>query len=131
MLSELKRLHADLETFLDELERLTAESIVRPHEIANARLKLTRASRRRNKFLDTIIYPALMESSTASDARVQRLRDADKERLLISTNHISKWTLGEIVEHWSDYRAASFQLRAAMRDRIREEQAVLYPLLRE
>jgi hypothetical protein len=129
MLSELKKLHVELLTFLDDLERLTGEATVRPDEIAAARLKLTRASRRRSSFLETTVYPALISGSAGGD--IQRLRDTGQDQRSRSTQHIAKWTLAEIVEHWVEYRAASRTLRAAMRDRIREEQAVLYPLMEE
>lgn len=132
MLSELKRLHADLLAHLDELERLTSEPVMRPEEVAAARLKLTRASRRRSMFLDSAVYPALIGNDAATDAeRVRQLRSDDKRRFVTSASHIAKWTLQEIAAHWSEYCSASRSLRAAMRDRIREEQAVLYPLLRD
>ncbi|MBO9574448.1 MAG: hypothetical protein J7494_01805 [Sphingobium sp.] len=131
MLSELEKLHADISILIEELERVTSEPTMRTDALAAARLNLTRVSRQRSRFLETVVYPALLRDCAPSDAgRVQALRDSGREGLVISAGHIAKWTLKEISERWSDYCAASRALRGAMRDRIREEKAVLYPLLR-
>lgn len=132
MLSELKTLHADLLTQIDELERLTRDPVPSPNDVATARLKLTKASRRRTNFLDGVVYPALLSDGAIPGAeRVRQLRDDDRSRLTRSSNHIAKWTLSEILADWTGYREASLVLRAAMRNRIREEQVVLYPLLQD
>lgn len=130
MLGELKDLHADLLAAIDELERLTSEPTPHLGALAATRLKLTRASRRRNAFLEASVYPALARNR-AAEAPVRQLRDEDRNRLVASANHIAKWSPAEIGARWADYCAASHSLRTAMRSRVREEQALLYPLLRD
>ena len=130
MLTQLQTYHAELLALIDALEGLTARPAPVLAEVAAVRMKLTRASRRRTMFLETTIYPLLLQRSAASDrAQVSQLREAAKDRIAASTDHIGRWTLAALEDRWADYCAASRVMRAAMRDRIREEQTVLYPLL--
>lgn len=130
MLNKLKTHHANVLALIDALEALTAEPAPVLAEVAAVRMKLTRASRLRTAFLDEDIYPALLQGCAASELMpVRALRESGNDRRAASTEHIRQWTLAALEDHWTDYCAASRAMRASMRTRIREEQAVLYPLL--
>jgi hypothetical protein len=130
MLNELRSLHADVLRLLDELEALTKAPEPPVEALTATRSSLTRASRRRSNYLETIVYPALLRSANpAAQARVKALRDAGREGLLASVQHIGTWSLREVLDRWRDYCAASATMRARMKARISEEQGILYPLL--
>lgn len=130
MLTELKTLHGQIEICIAELEALTVPLVPALNEVAAARLKLTRVSRHRTTLLEGKIYPLLLDGACAADkASVEALRDTGKRGLLNSIGHIGRWTLPEIADNWTGYCAASRAMRAAMRKRIEEERAVVYPLL--
>ncbi|MEP9359928.1 hypothetical protein [Sphingomonas sp. KR3-1] len=129
VLSELQRLHGQILANLDELEALTALGEPPMHRLSAVRLALTRASRARTMLLDRL-YPTLIAGAGAADRAVlERLRGEAKDNLVTSVNHIGNWTVREITARWADYCTASHALRAAMRDRIAREIAVVYPLL--
>lgn len=130
MLAELTALHEQVLTYLAELDKITADPAPRMDAVTNARLKRTRASRRRTTFLEGRVYPALLAQLPESGrAAVEALRDVGKTRLMASISHIGQWTLSEVETRWDEYRAASRSMRASMRTRIRDEQTLLYPLL--
>jgi hypothetical protein len=131
MLAELETFHADLLRLIGELERLTQDASPRMDAIADVRLKLTRVSRRRSEFLESMVYPhVLAMAASTSHAQITELRIQGIESRMRSTSHISQWTLIQVQENWSEYREASETMRASMRKRIRQEQEALYPILR-
>jgi hypothetical protein len=130
MLNELRSLHDEVLRLLGELERLTAQPEPPVETLTATRASLTRASRRRSTYLETSVYPELLRTAApAQQDKVKVLRDTGREGLLASVQHIGKWSLREVLERWRDYCAASATMRAQMRARISEEQAVLYPIL--
>jgi hypothetical protein len=130
MLDQLKALHDDIVMFIGELEKLTAAPIPKLDAVADTRLRLTRASRRRTTLLETQIYPHLLDRVPPADRqRVESLRNSGKARLQASVGHIGQWTLQEVRDRWSDYGRASRAMRASMRERVEEERAIIYPLL--
>lgn len=132
MLNELKAMHAEIARFLDELETLAGEEKPRLETVAAVRLKLTRASRRRTTLLETSIYPSLLDSASEPDRqRIEALRDSGREGLIASIGHIGRWTIVDLGQRWREYRVASQRMRRSMRDRIAQEQALLYPLLEQ
>jgi len=49
--------------------------------------------------------------------------------LSATSRHVGSWTIEAITADWDGYRAASAEMRTAMRRRIADEKAILYPLL--
>ena len=57
------------------------------------------------------------------------MRADDSQRQRASALHVQQWTTERIAADWAGYRAASAPMRAALRDWIGAERAVLIPLL--
>ena len=68
---------------------------------------------------------------TEKKASLELLNAGGKDNMITSTQHIGSWTLRQIADRWPDYCAASTRMRADMRQRIRSEKEVIYPLLAE
>lgn len=76
------------------------------------------------------LYDRLVASAPESKKpAIEALKAEGKEGLIASTQHIGSWTLREIANRWPEYRAASAAMRAKMRQRIRREAELIYPLL--
>lgn len=131
MLTKLEALHTDLLELIAALERLSHEGTPRMDALTDVRLKLTRASRRRAQFLETVVYPLILTRGTATDRqKISALRDEGVSNRMNSTRHISFWTPAHIQENWGGYWEASAEMRASMRSRIERERAILVPILK-
>lgn len=130
-LDELRRLHAEIGTRLDDLEALTARPEPPMQELSAVRLALTRASRARAMLLDRL-YPELIARAGKQERTdLEALRAGAQHDRFASTKHISSWTIREITARWDEYRDASRAMRAAMRERVGREASTVYPLLAE
>ena len=131
MLNKLRELHADILAKLDELETLTSLPQPPMDRLPALRQALTRSSRARTMLLERAYDQLLTDAPPAKKAGLELLRTEGKDNLITSTQHIGSWTLRQIADRWPDYCAASAQMRADMRARIRSEKELVYPLLAE
>ena len=129
MLIQLQRLHATILAGLDELDALTAQPQPPMDRLPALRLTLTRASRARFMLLERIYEQLITHGPSDRAAEIQALRVEGRGNRVASTLHIGTWTLREITARWPDYCAASNAMRSAMRQRVRKEAAIIYPLL--
>ena len=129
---ELERAHANLLARLDALEELVRGPTPSRDLLSAPRYQLTRASGQRRKLLEERIYPMLLERlEGASGDAVRALRDSTTTMVAESAKHIHRWSVQEILDDWSGYRTASAWIRRQMRERVAQEQRVLYPLLED
>jgi hypothetical protein len=129
MLDELRRLHDDILAKLDALEALTSLPQPPMDRLPALRQALTRSSRARTMLLERAYDQLIAECPPAKKAALEVLKAGGKDNLITSTQHIGSWTLREIADRWPDYCAASAKMRADMRQRIRSEKELIYPLL--
>jgi len=129
MLARLKTVHEELLTGIKTLETVVQQSTPDVAGLTNARWKLSRASSHRRKFLADTVYPTLDRASLPDRRRLEELRAAGTALLTESAQHIAAWSTDRIMNDWPGYQAASAAVRAAMRNRIAAEKAILYPLL--
>jgi len=130
-LSELHDLHVQLLQMLDELEELTSRPAPDEAALASLRYRLTRTSRARRQQVDTLctaLKPALSGSDAAA---IETLHEANTAAMTASSEHISTWSLREVVKNWPGYCQASAALRRTMRAQIEAEKATLYPHLQD
>lgn len=127
MLTELQHLHHTILAKLDELDVLTKEAEPPINRLPAARLALTRASRARTLHLEACYDALIAQAPAHRKAALEALRAEGKSRTIESVKHIGSWTLREILKRWPEYCDASNAMRAAMRKRVREEAALLYP----
>jgi hypothetical protein len=132
MLAELRRFYEDLVSCIHEMEDEAARESPDRARLADVRWKLSRASQRRQRFIEDIVYPYLLERVSGSNAeKVKALRAENATLRAASTRHVGLWTIENALQNWSDYREASAKITASMRRRMATEKAVLYPLLEE
>jgi hypothetical protein len=130
MLVRLKARHAALESALGALERLTHAKTPDRAQVASARLALSQASARRTRVLSDEVFPKLLakDDPTASEA-VDALRREGAQIRASSAEHVAAWNIDRAIRHWPEYCEASAKVRARMRERLRRERTLLYPLL--
>jgi len=131
MLEQLRRLHADILAKLDALDALTSLPQPPMDRLPALRQALTRSSRARTMLLERAYDELIADAPPARKAGLELLRVQGKDNLITSTQHIGSWTLRQIADRWPDYCAASTRMRADMRQRIRSEKELIYPLLAE
>jgi len=130
-MSELHDLHAQLLQMLNELEELTAQPAPDEAALAGLRYRLTRTSSARRRLIDAICTERKPTLSEAEAASLNALHESNTAAMTASSEHISTWSLREVVKNWPGYCQASLALRRSMRAQIEAEKAALYPLLEE
>lgn len=129
LLAELQQAHAELLDALAVLERLTGRPSPDPDPLANARWRLSLASRKRRSATAMVCAELLGDLSPGEAAAIDGLLAEGARQLSQSAAHVRKWTTAGIAADWRGYCAASAVLRGTMRIRIAAEQGILYPLL--
>jgi hypothetical protein len=129
IMSELHDLHAQLLQMLDELEELTRRPAPDEAALASVRYRLTRTSSARRRLIDRLC--AEYKPTLAGDEAValNALHETNTAAMTASSEHISIWSLREIVKNWPGYCQASSTMRRSMRAQIDAEKAALYPHL--
>ena len=129
MLTELHQAHEQVLAALAELETLTAGAQPDSSALAGVRWRLSRASGHRRRLVEEACAH-LLEKATPAEAQALRTLKQDMgEMQSASSRHVGAWSIGRVLEDWDGYRAASAEMRGAMRERIATEKRVLYPLL--
>lgn len=129
VLATLKCAH---EAVLTEAARMQAVQDLpnpTPDQWAQARWRLSRASRVRRTAVEQAYPVALAEATSFERSRIAELQAQDSVLLAASRDHVAQWPPERIQADWPGYCAASRQIRASMTDRVRREQLVLLPIL--
>lgn len=129
MLLELTNLHREILSQVDELADLTNANQPQLTRLATCRLALTRASRTRSRLIQNSYNQIYAFASAQEKAALSALATEGRAALVISVNHIGKWTLTTIVDEWPEYCIVSRAMQASMRARVDQEAKVLYPML--
>jgi hypothetical protein len=129
MLTELHQAHEQVLAVLGELETLADAPQPDDGALASIRWKLSRASGQRRQLVEQACTRLLEKASDAEAPALRALKQGIGDMQSASSRHVGAWPLARVLEDWEGYRAASAQMRAAMRQRIAEEKRVLYPLL--
>ncbi|GGB40517.1 hypothetical protein GCM10011380_32500 [Sphingomonas metalli] len=129
MLQHLRALHVEILRRLDQLDRLTQQAEPPIAELPAARLALSRASRARTLFIEQNLPEIIGSAPPSRLVRIRALQHDTALQMDRSANHVSTWSLQAIASDWPAYRRASAEIRDAMRLRIKEEAALLYPIL--
>ena len=129
LLRELEQAHEELAAALAALDDITSSERPDLSRYSHARWRLS-SSRRRRSTMAARIYAELAPTLAADDAaRIARMRADDTQRQRASALHVQQWTSERIAADWAGYCAASAPMRAALRDWIGAERAVLIPML--
>ncbi|NYT42830.1 hypothetical protein HZY97_18800 [Sphingomonas sp. R-74633] len=128
MLTELHEAHATLLAGIQELEDATRAPAPDPSALAAIRWRLSRASSRRRRLVEQACT-RLAADAPRSAPQLDVLRDSNTDMLSATSRHVGAWTIERVVADWPGYRAASIEMRKAMRARIATEKSILYPLL--
>lgn len=126
---ELEQAHDELAAALAALDDITSAERPDLSRYPHARWRLSSARRQRST-VATKIYAELSRTLAPDDvALIARMRADDSQRQRASALHVQQWTSERIAADWAGYCAASAPMRAALRDWIGAERAVLIPLL--
>lgn len=131
MFAALQKHHQDLISGIEEVRKLTELPEPDLGRLALARLRLSRLSSARSRFVTEQIIPALLAS--ADDALREELTNMQKafaEKRLRSSEHVSAWSTQSIAADWEGYKLASRAVRAMMEEQINRERSVLGDRLR-
>jgi hypothetical protein len=127
LLRELKGHHSHILHCLSELALITAHDVPDTRALAAARVRLSKASSSRARFIVSKVYPALQASNDQAlhDELTRMTHDFGKKRQA-SSEHVVRWNTRSIEADWDGYRAASLHVRSMMKERIDREVAILY-----
>jgi hypothetical protein len=127
ILEELKAHHTRLAACLAEMAELTSKPYPDITTLVAARVRISKASAERARFISEKVYPVLKPG--ADKALLDRLNVLAKEFLEkreASSEHVVRWNATSIAADWEGYRAASLRIRRMMKRRIEQEVAILY-----
>ena len=129
LLANLRQAHDELAGAIAALDALTGAARPDPAAYSHARWRLS-STRRKRRAVAAEVYEALLAVAAPQEAAaLASLRADDDRRLSASALHVQQWTNERIAADWPGYCAASAPLRAALRDWIGAERALLFPLL--
>lgn len=129
MLAELRDLHREIISRLDDLNELTMASEPSLVRLAAVRLALTRASRARTTLVESLYNQLLGAASRQEQDALTALASEGRGALISSIHHIGTWSLSKVSENWDEYRSASQKMQGSMRTRVSREAEILYPAL--
>lgn len=130
MIDQLDHHYAALRQKLSTLRALCRASVPDIGQLSHARHDLMAASMDRSRYLQREVYPLLLREKLPGVAEaISKLeRDLADRRVRVS-RYLATWTLDQIKDDWSGYRAAAALLARGLEDRIRLEEAALRPAL--
>jgi hypothetical protein len=129
LVTELEAAHTALSSELAAMQSLQDGPQPQPDRWAQARWKLSRASRQRRGCVDKAYILIMAEGTAAEILRVRQLQAQDGPMLAASHAHVGHWTPDRIEADWSGYCEASRAIRRGMADRVRSERELLLPIL--
>jgi len=130
MLARLKAHHAALESALEAMDRLSRKAMPDRAQLATARLALSQASAQRTRCLNEDVFPTILAANDpVACESVRTLQSEGAQLRARSAEHVAAWSIDRAIGDWQGYCRVSSELRATMRDRLRRERLLLYPLL--
>ncbi|PZT91376.1 MULTISPECIES: hypothetical protein [unclassified Sphingomonas] len=130
MIETLDDHYVELQAKLGTMRALCRAGVPDCARLAHARHQLMAISMRRSSFLKDTVFPALAAADLPGVAAGIAALDRDlAEKRVAVSGHIAAWPLDRIAGDWAGYRAASARVAAGIADRVRREQALLYPAL--
>lgn len=129
LLAALRAAHDELAAALEVLDAVTGGAEPEPSVYANARWRLSSARRKRRAVAAEIYAGLIHAAGPAEAAALARLRADDDRRLRASALHVQHWTNERIAADWAGYCTAAAEMRAAAREWIACERALLVPML--
>ncbi len=131
MTAALNAHHRHIEEGIREIAAHCSRAAPDISGLSAARVRLSRASAARTRYINDIIIPALLEGADpALRAKLGTIQKAFSAKRLASSEHVSTWTSKSIEADWEGYRAASRTIRAMMEEQIDRERSVLLPGLK-
>ncbi|QJU57409.1 hypothetical protein HL653_06035 [Sphingomonas sp. AP4-R1] len=127
LLEELKSHHCRLLECLTEMAEVTSKPCPDMTILAMARLRISKASSERSRFITEKVYPHL--KMTADQDLLEKINLLSREMLAkreTSSEHVVVWNSTSIVADWQGYQAASLRIRRMMHRRIEQEADSLY-----
>lgn len=130
MIEQLDQHYAVLRQKLSTLRALCRSSVPDIGQLSHGRHELMAASMNRSRYLQREVYPLLLREKLpgVAEAIADLDRDLSDRRARVS-RYLATWTLVQIKDDWSGYRAAAVLLARGLEDRIRLEEVALRPAL--
>lgn len=126
MFRKLEEHHKLIRAGIQEIQRYCQAAAPDLGALGGARLRLSKASAARSKFVSEEVMPKLRE--TADDrlgGELIEMQRAFAAKRLQSSEHVVTWSSAAIERDWPGYRAAARQIWAMMEEQIGRETAIL------
>lgn len=128
-IQQLRDQHASLASIVKEMATLLPEGSARAAEIHSLRWRLCRELLTHLATEDTILYPALLNSSDQAVSGTAKRFVVEMGTLgQAFRDYIADWPSERISSDWNGFRRATSAILDALTQRIRRENTELYPL---
>jgi hypothetical protein len=114
---------------MSRLERLTAGPVPDRSELVDIRWQVSSASLSGRLLWGRILISLSGPAAPRDEAALRRLQEIDIELLRTSTKHVCAWTPEAVLKDWTGYRKASKAMLIKMKEAVRAEEEMLYPIL--
>jgi hypothetical protein len=129
LLTELESAHSRLIEAIGQLEKLTGGRVPRRSELVEIRWQVSSASLSRRLLWGRILMSLSGSAGSQYETVLRRLQEIDIELLRTSTKHVCAWTPEAVLKDWTGYRKASKAMLIKMKEAVRAEEEMLYPIL--
>lgn len=131
MFATLEAHHRQIAAGIEELRKLCALPTPDLGTIALARLRLSRLSSARSRFITKEVIPALLEHADSTlRAELDEVQRAFTGKRLEASHHVIDWSTRAIEADWDGYKLASRAMLEMMEEQIDRERATFGERLR-
>ncbi|UYY76872.1 hypothetical protein [Sphingomonas sp. R1] len=132
LLQELDERHAAIEAGIGEIEEHCSRDLPDLVELAAVRVRLSRASTERSRFVREVVVPKILEQADpALLGELSQMIKAFSAKRVASSKHVAAWSSWTIQQNWYGYKEASRAIREMMRAQIERERKTLRTRLEE
>ena len=132
MLQTLEDFHRDITAGIGAIRAHCELATPDTAGLGLARVKLSRLSTARSRFVaETIIPHLLVNADLALRKELMELQRGFNAKRLASSEHVTTWSSRAIEADWNGYRQAARQIWAMMEEQMRRERTILGERLRQ
>ena len=130
LLLELASAYGDLRECVIELEQLLSKPTFDRVQLTSIRLRIAELRLARGSLVGKINAHLAGKVSESESAQLREFRRNHEVMLHAAAAHTQKWPLDAINANWTEYRTVTATIARLWMEKVKEEQRVIYPLLR-
>lgn len=131
LLLELASAYGDLRESVIDLEQLLSRPNFDRARLISIRLRIADLRLARGPLVAKIAAHLAGRVTESQAAQLREFRVSHEAMLQAATAHTNEWSLDAIEANWTEYRTVTAEIARRWMEKVKAEQKVIYPLLRQ